>query len=205
MNQRIKDQYNSLYTAQKDVYGEGKPMPFVQRLNKYLSGGSILDLGGGEGRNALYLAQEGFFVTVYDISEVGIARLTERAKEHDLSVVARVADIVNEPIEGIFDAIINTFVLHHMDTVDAQRVIAESQEHTAENGVHILSTFTNKGDLADRSKKSGRFYPSEEVVRELYADWDIKELAIRETTTHARHKNGERMKNNVVFLIATKK
>lgn len=205
MNQQIKDQYNSLYTAEKDVYGEGKPMPFVQRLKEYLSSGSVLDLGGGEGRNALYLAEEGFVVTVYDISEVGIERLTERAKEHDLSIDARIVDIVNEPIESTFDVIINTFVLHHMDTADARRIITESQAHTAESGIHILCTFTDKGDLADRSKKSGRFYPSEETVRELYVDWDIKELSVRETTTHARHKNGERMKNNVVFLIAAKK
>ena len=204
MNERIRDQYNSLYATQQNVSGEEKHMPIVERCTAYLSGDSVLDLGGGEGRNALYLAQKGCAVTVYDISEVGIERLRTGAQNQGFEIETRVVDITEEPIEDMFDAVINTFVLHHIDDADARRLIAEAQTHTAQQGVHVLSTFANKGALYDRNEKSNRFYPSEAKVRELYADWDIRELSVHETTTHARHKNGERMKNDVLSMIAVR-
>ena len=40
-----------------------------------LTGSSVLDLGSGEGRNALFLAERGSDVTAVDISEVGVRKL----------------------------------------------------------------------------------------------------------------------------------
>lgn len=204
MNEKIRDQYDSLYTAEKNVFGAGKPVEAVRSLSEHLSGGSVLDLGGGEGRNALYLAKEGFCVSVYDISKVGLARLAETAKDQGLEIATKVLDITEAEIEGTFDAVVLTFVLHHLDGVDALKVITEAQEHTNENGVHILITFTNQGDLYERNRTSGRFYPEEATLRELYNNWDIKELSTIEVTTHARNKQGDRMKNHVISLTAQK-
>ncbi len=202
MNEKIKNQYDSLYTAEKDVFGGGRPESAVQKLSDYLPEGTVLDVGGGEGRNALYLAEQGYTVSVYDISKVGLDRLDTTAKERGVHIDTHVVDITNENIDEIFDSIIITFVLHHMDTEDATKLIAHAQEHTSDDGVHIISTFSNQGGLYERNKTTGRFYPSEEELRALYAHWDIKELSVKETTTHARNKNGERMRNNMVTLIA---
>lgn len=202
MNERIKNQYNSLYTSEKNVFGGGRPVEVVQNLNRYLTGGSVLDLGGGEGRNALYLAEQGFSVSVYDISDSGIERLKASAKERELNIDTQVVDVTNKEIEGLFDSIVITFILHHMGVRDAKILLTKAQKHTAKKGFHILSTFINQGGLYDRNQGSGRFYPSEKTVRELYSDWDIKELSVNEITTHARDKSGERMKNHVLSLIA---
>lgn len=202
MSERIKSQYDSLYTAEKNVFGGGKPVEAVQKLSDYLKGGKVLDLGGGEGRNALYLAEKGFSVSVYDISEVGIERIDEISKERDLDIDTRVVDITKEKIEGEFDSVLLTFVLHHLDTSDARKLILGAKEHTMNGGVHVISTFSNQGDLHDRNETSKRFYPDEATLRELYKDWDIKEISDNEVTTHARDKNGERMKNHTLTLIA---
>ena len=61
-----------------------------------------------------------------------------------------------------------------------------------------------EGELYQRNKISGRFYPSEKDVQVLYADWDIRELNFRETKSFARNKEGEQMKNMAVSLLAQK-
>lgn len=57
--------------------------------------GKALDLGTGQGRNALYLASQGWDVTGVDISDVGIAQAIEAAKTAglDAKLHAEVADL----------------------------------------------------------------------------------------------------------------
>ena len=200
MINKIKDQYNSLYKNNEIIFGEGKPVSAVVNLYKYIKSGSVLDVGGGDGRNSLYIVNKGFDVTAIDLSEVGLEKIKEVNKE----IKTKVSDITKEIIESEYDVIINTFVLHHINKIDAKKIILDMQNHTAKNGFNILVTFSNSGDLYGRNKNSERFYPSEKLVRELYSDWDIKELNIYETTTFARDKKGNRMKNHVVSLIANK-
>lgn len=53
----------------------GGPSQEIRDIASQLPTGSrVLDLGSGEGRNALFLAERGFDVTAVDISEAGIRR-----------------------------------------------------------------------------------------------------------------------------------
>ncbi|MCA1632732.1 MAG: methyltransferase domain-containing protein [Acidobacteria bacterium] len=56
-------------------------------------GRRALDLACGAGRHALFLAGLGFQVTAVDASRAGIELTLARARERDLSVDARVADL----------------------------------------------------------------------------------------------------------------
>jgi tellurite methyltransferase len=57
---------------------------FVAKL--FPGAGDALDLAGGVGRHALFLAQRGWRVTVVDISGIAIQKLTEKAQQHDLTM-----------------------------------------------------------------------------------------------------------------------
>lgn len=205
MSERIKNQYDSLYASSAIVFGEGKPVAAVRKLPDYISGGKVLDIGGGEGRNALYLAKLGFSVEVHDISSVGLEKLRVVVSEQNLNISTKVTDVVTDEIEGFYDVVINSYVLHHIDRTDAVRIIQNAQGHTNVNGVHVIETFANEGELYERNTNSERFYPSENELSRLYKDWDIKELSSKESTTQAKNKQGERLKNHIVTLIAVKK
>ena len=105
MNQQLKDQYDSLYASKKDFYGV-EPVSAVRDLCEYIFTGSVLDIGGGEGRNALYLAEKGFTVTVYDLSKIGIQKLQLAAKEKHLTIQTKVTDILSDRLERDFDVLI---------------------------------------------------------------------------------------------------
>lgn len=64
----------------------GEPVKTVERLAELMPLGFVLDLGAGDGRNALYLARKGFTVKAVDLSEAGIAKLNRLAKEAGLIV-----------------------------------------------------------------------------------------------------------------------
>jgi 2-polyprenyl-3-methyl-5-hydroxy-6-metoxy-1,4-benzoquinol methylase len=62
-----------------------EPDPLLLRAyDEFLSGtapGSALDVAGGVGRHAIWLAQRGWRVTLMDISEVGIKKTEENARQ----------------------------------------------------------------------------------------------------------------------------
>ena len=176
----------------------------MTKIKDYLDGGRVLDVGGGEGRDALFLAAQGFTVEVYDLSEVGLNKIKTHALEKGLSISTKVRDVIEGGIEAEYEAVVMSFVLHHMSKADAVTVIQNAQKHTVVGGVHTIDTFMAEGELYQRNKISGRFYPSEKDVQVLYADWDIRELNFRETKSFARNKEGEQMKNMAVSLLAQK-
>src|SRR6266481_6045689 len=54
--------------------------------------GAALDLAGGLGRHALWLASRGWQVTVVDVSDVAIGKLRQAALEKDVKLELLVAD-----------------------------------------------------------------------------------------------------------------
>lgn len=55
--------------------------------------GRALDLGMGEGRNTVFLAQKGWDVTGIDLSDLGVAKAEERARRLGVRIKAIVADV----------------------------------------------------------------------------------------------------------------
>jgi tellurite methyltransferase len=102
--------YRSRERATEDLHAAPTPllMETVERLTRdsHLAASAdrprrALDLACGAGRNALWLAEQGWSVTAVDGSAAAIAILRERAAARGLNVDARVADLEREefPIE----------------------------------------------------------------------------------------------------------
>ena len=71
----------------------GAPESFLQREAANLPCGRVLDLAAGDGRNALWLAAQGFEVTAVDIAPAATARLLEHAAARGLAVTALTLDL----------------------------------------------------------------------------------------------------------------
>jgi tellurite methyltransferase len=72
---------------------EASPNRLLIETAKQLKPGKALDLACGTGRNALWLAEQGWSVTAVDGSPVAIETLRHRASESCLNIDARVADL----------------------------------------------------------------------------------------------------------------
>ena len=73
--------------------------------------GKALDLGCGQGRNALFLAQHGFDVTAVDQNELALEILQSIVAEEDLEMPVDLYDINAAALTQNYDFIVSTVVL----------------------------------------------------------------------------------------------
>lgn len=86
-----------------------EPAAFLLEAAPYLPDGSrILDVGGGTGRNSVWLAAQGHDVTIVDISEVGLEMARQAAAEAGVAVKTIEMDLDTDPLpDGPWDVIID--------------------------------------------------------------------------------------------------
>lgn len=101
--------WNERYAVEEYAYGK-EPNDFLRRTADDILPGNVLCLAEGEGRNAVYLAQQGLKVTAVDLSEVGLAKANRLADERSVKIEtihADLADFVIEPES--WNAIVSIF------------------------------------------------------------------------------------------------
>jgi SAM-dependent methyltransferase len=87
--------FNRIYSGRKsgEVESNTVPYPFLAETVRTLRPGKALDIGMGNGRSTIFLAQQGWEVTGLDLSDVGVAQARERARRLGVRIDARVQDI----------------------------------------------------------------------------------------------------------------
>jgi tellurite methyltransferase len=76
-------------------------------IKRQAPGLRTLDIACGEGRNSIFLAQQGFAVTAIDISDVGIGKARQWGAECGLEIDFRVMDLEGCRLDGQYDLVIN--------------------------------------------------------------------------------------------------
>jgi SAM-dependent methyltransferase len=105
-----------------------KPDPFFLNafdqfvVDSFPNGGTALDLAGGIGRHALWLAKRNWQVTVVDISEVAIRKLDQKAQQLGLTLDLLAVDAKDYPFRPTcFDLIV---MFYHFDRDICPRVLS---------------------------------------------------------------------------------
>lgn len=92
------------------AYGDQPNDFLVETCVHFQPGGDVLSLCEGEGRNAVFLARQGFRVTAVDFSEVGLAKARALADRHGVTITTVVADLADfDPGVGRWDAVLAIF------------------------------------------------------------------------------------------------
>jgi SAM-dependent methyltransferase len=111
--------WDERYAGPELVWGAG-PNRFVAGQLAELPPGRAIDLGTGEGRNAIWLAERGFTVTAVDFSQVGLARAAGLAAARGVSVDWVHADLLNyRPTAGAYDLVLIAYIQLPADRLTA--------------------------------------------------------------------------------------
>lgn len=119
----------------------GEPFPDVVRFFDGLDrpGARVLDLGCGQGRDAIMIAERGFDVLGFDLSPTGIRQLNEAARAKGLNVVGTVADLLTHPFPAGFDVVLLDRVIHMFASAEDQRtVLAKAVRAVNQSGYIVL-------------------------------------------------------------------
>lgn len=102
--------WNARYAEAELVWSAG-PNTFVEELCGQLAPGRSIDLAAGEGRNAIWLAEQGWDSTAVDYSAVAIDKARRIAANRGVTITTEVADLTEyEPTPGGYDLVLVAYL-----------------------------------------------------------------------------------------------
>ena len=197
--------FEQSYQRREKLFG-AEPLLSVERNLDKFAPGTVIDLGSGDGRNALYLAKQGFEVLAVDNAPTGIEHLQRYAEEAGVqdSVTGVVADIAEFVPEGEYDNMLSTFTLHFLTDADFARVIAMMQQYTRSGGVNLVQDFL-KGDSPHDPADMQHWLDSGELSQ-LYeaAGWTVLDYGETQHEMIQTNAAGHRLARPAAVMIARK-
>jgi len=144
MKQSYINKFNTVYGSNDCYYGVELRSEFTDYFaNRDLTNKHALDLGCGEGRYSLFLAQHGCHVTAIDRSPVGIEKLSLTCKKNRLPVTTQIIDIAEFDFSAaLYDIIVAATVLDHLDDKLRERTIFNIKKALKPSGILYANVFT---------------------------------------------------------------
>lgn len=135
------DFWNSRYAEPGYAYGT-EPNAFLVSKKEYLKpGGKALAVADGEGRNGVWLAQQGLGVLSVDASEVGLRKAQELAADRGVTIRTEKVDLTTWQWPGQkFDVVVAIYV--HFPPEVRARMHRRMFEALKPGGILILEAFT---------------------------------------------------------------
>jgi SAM-dependent methyltransferase len=132
--------WNERYSADDLVYGEAPNEFLVSIADRLPRSGHALDIGAGEGRNALFLASHGLDVLAVDQSDVGIQKARHLAEERRLMLRTLVADLREFDAEPKSFDVISSIFCHLPQSLRAA-VLRRAADWLKPEGVFVLESY----------------------------------------------------------------
>jgi len=128
--------------ASTDFFYGTEPNDFLrEQVARIASGGAVLSLGEGEGRNAAFLATQGHRVLALDQSTVGLEKARRLASSRGCSIDTLAVDLAAYRIEpGAWEAIISIWC--HLPSELRRRVYAGIAAGLKPGGIFMLESYT---------------------------------------------------------------
>jgi SAM-dependent methyltransferase len=183
--------WDERYRSSPHVWS-GRPNPQLVAEIADRTPGRALDVGCGEGADAIWLARRGWDVVATDISGVALERAARHARESDPSAAARIewrhVDLLADaPRPDSFDLVSAHFM--QLPPEPRRRLFAALAAAVRPGGT-LLVVGHDPSDLStgvDRPPMPERFYTADEIACLLDASWTVvvNEARPRTTTTSA--------------------
>lgn len=123
--------------AGTDLVWSGEPNRTVAAEVAGLPAGRALDLAAGEGRNAVWLAQQGWTVTAVDFSAAGLDKARRLAEQHGVAVETVRADVTAyRPEPAHYDLVVIAYLQLPAD--ELAPVLATAAGALAPGGTLVL-------------------------------------------------------------------
>lgn len=185
----MKTTYDTYYQTE-DLFGKIYPelIKFFKNITKR---GKLLDLGCGQGRDAVPLAELGYEVTGIDISKVGIEQMIKKGKDKNLNIRGIATDIYKYENFDEFDFILLNSMFH-FEKNDKEKEINFIKKiiHNSKSGTIINFCIQNSGEkvnilnetiasqgILERINETDFIYESEydnEIIKTTYQMIAIK-------------------------------
>lgn len=181
--------WNERFSGKEYAYGT-EPNDFLRSVaDKITPNGEVLSLCEGEGRNAVFLAEQGFKVLGVDGSSVGLEKAKKLAETRGVAIKTQVSDLADYEIEPEkWDAIVMIF--GHLPKELRLKIISQIAQGLKKGGVFILEGYSPKQLQYNTGgpKEISMLYDLEELKSELKGlDFEIAQEIEREIIEGPNH------------------
>jgi len=170
--------YDQLYTGREYYWGK-KPSAMCDKVIKIMRPSPdfhprLLDLGCGEGRNAVFFAMNGFDVVGLDASLPGLEKAKRYAEEVGVRIKTIHANIVSHELVDTYDVIFSTGTLQYLPSEVRRQRFQNYKDSTSPDGINALSVFVAKPFIARAPDAEETAYPYKSgELMSYYWDWEI--------------------------------
>ncbi len=139
--------YDALYESTSDALGPPTKVivDFFAHFDE--QNARVLDIGCGQGRDALFIARAGHHVVGVDLSPNGIRDMTRAAAKEALPVEGIVADLQTFTPDGMFDVLLIDRTLHMLGKEARHTVLARLIDTVTGNGWVLIAD--ERSNIAD--------------------------------------------------------
>ncbi len=129
-----EEAWEDRYRGQEQIWS-GRVNPVLAEVAADLAPGDVLDLGSGEGGDAVWLAQHGWQVTAVDIAQTALARTRSAADVAGVAarIMTKRCDLASEFPDGSFD-LVSAQYLHSSGDFPRTQVLQRAAEAVAGGG-----------------------------------------------------------------------
>ena len=137
----------------------------------------VLDIGCGEGKDAVYMAGKGYQVSAFDLTENGIRKTLALAKDRNVKINAYVDDINTFNIRDEYDIIYSTGTVQYLFEENKKVFFDKINQMTKTGGIVFFNVFVEKPflelppdwDIEEKMWKSGELFT-------FFPDWKIERI-----------------------------
>jgi len=179
--------YDQLYRASPRLWSDA-PGRMVERAARLLSAGRALDLGCGDGRNALWLEQRGWAVDGVDVSRAAVAGAARRfaAAGHKGRGCLRVADAATAHFESSqYDLVLVYGLYHCLSDERLRQVHANATRALRSGGLLAFSALDDRQPVPPGHTTGRLWLRSAAELRRLVGELEL--LTWEEGEIHEEH------------------
>lgn len=176
------ERYKKVYEAGANLWESDQPngsLLMMLQKHPYLLQGRIIDLGCGEGRDSLYLAQQGLEVTGLDVSKAALDKARLRASELKLTCVTFVETNViylRNVKSATYDLALNMGCLHMMTDEQHRRRHLERVYEILKTGGYFMVDHCKQNwgkgfySIPNYEKVADDLVPGKSIARRIRTD-----------------------------------
>lgn len=184
-------------------YALSAPHSEIVEACSRIAPGKALDLGCGNGRNTLYLNQQGFELTAWDKNPQSIAKLNHIIGQESLGGISTdIKDLDSLRFNGEYQLVFSTVVMMFLQPETIPQMIADMQASTIKNGYNLIVAAMNTDDYPCPLPFPFTFKSGE--LSHYYRKWHILKYNEEVGELFKTDENGNRIKLRFATLLAQK-
>lgn len=174
--------WDQRYATEDYIFGTAPNVFLASQAGLIRSGMRALAIADGEGRNGVWLAEQGAYVHAIDVSPVALEKARKLAEERRVTLAFEQVDVLNwDWPEETYDLVAAIFI-QFAPPPERERIIAGIRRTLKSGGLLILQGYTPKQlEFGTGGPPDAANMYTADLLRKWFGDWDITHLSEHES------------------------